>query len=162
MKRKIMKIGIIVYSYTGHTLTVAKRLKEAIIDKGHEVSIELVEPMINEPGPSTKVLLKTSPDLSIYDFVIFGSPVQAFTLAGVMKKYLSSLHNFEDKSGYCFVTRYFKRKWLGGSKAINWIETKCQEKGIKILDSSMISWSSKNLDDDISSLVYRLSNIKYI
>jgi flavodoxin len=155
-----MKVGIIVYSYTGHTLSVANKLKEAIKDKGHEVIIELIEPMNNNPGPSSQVILKTSPDISGYDFIVFGSPVQAFTLAGVMKKYLLNLPHFEGKSAYCFVTRQLKRKWLGGSRAIKWIKTKCFEKGINIIDSGMISWSSNKLDNEIGSLVYKFSNIK--
>lgn len=155
-----MKVGIIVYSYTGHTLEVAKKLEEAIKAKGHLVTIELIEPMENKPGSVSQVLLRNSPNISGYDFVIFGSPVQAFTLAGVMKKYLSSLPNFKNKNGYSFVTRQLKKKWLGGSRAIKWIENKCQEKGINILDSAMISWSSKTLDNDINDVINKLSDMK--
>ena len=154
-----MNIGIIVYSHTGHTLSVAKKLEKAIIDKGHKVKVELVEQVDKEPKPANQVVLKNSPDLSGYDFVIFASPVQGMQLAGVMKKYLSSLPKYCEINGYCFVTRYFMKRWLGGNSSIKWIENTCHEKGIKIIKNTMISWSSKSLDADIAEAISYLSLI---
>jgi len=38
-----MHIGIIVYSYTGHTLSVARLLRERLSAAGHDVSLERIE-----------------------------------------------------------------------------------------------------------------------
>lgn len=41
--------------------------------------------------------MKSAPDVSGYDAVIFASPVQAFSLAPVMKLYLSKLPSLAGK-----------------------------------------------------------------
>ncbi|MEL7607976.1 MAG: hypothetical protein AAGU74_00550 [Bacillota bacterium] len=47
-----MNVGIIVYSHTGNTLSVAQKLEQALRDRGHAVSITRVEPVQEDPrGP---------------------------------------------------------------------------------------------------------------
>jgi len=38
-----MKIGIILYSYSGNTLFVGEKLREVLLKKGHEVSLERIK-----------------------------------------------------------------------------------------------------------------------
>lgn len=69
-----MKVGIIIHSHTGNTLSVAERLKEKLVAVGHQATIDQVT-AVNE-DPSAKVELKTMPDTSTYDALIFGAPVR--------------------------------------------------------------------------------------
>jgi len=84
-----MNIGIIIYSQTGNTNSVALKLKEKLSAAGHSVDIEQIE-ISGELGPrATNFQLKTKPDVDTYDALVFGAPVQAFSLSPAMKSYLT-------------------------------------------------------------------------
>ena len=76
-----MKIGIIVHSITGNTLSVAEHIQQQLAEKGHTAVIERIRPSGKEPVQSEAAVQLTSmPDLSGYEALVFGSPVQAFSL----------------------------------------------------------------------------------
>jgi flavodoxin len=56
-----MKIGIIVYSNTGHTLSVARQLEQALSAAGHKVELEQVLTEGTPKPGATHVPLKTRP-----------------------------------------------------------------------------------------------------
>ena len=156
-----MNVGIIVYSQTGNTLSVAQKLENAIRAKGHEVSLLKVEQVQNaSPSPAT-IELKSSPDVSLYDAIIFASPVQAFSLSPVMKLYLSEVSSLIDKEVYCFVTQQLKKAWLGGNHAVRQIKSACQKKGADITVSGIVNWSSDTREQQINDIVSRLSSFSY-
>lgn len=154
-----MKIGIIVYSHTGNTLSVAQKIEQALKSAGHTVSLEMVEPVNGDPNSSAQVELKSAPDINPYDTIIFASPVQAFTLSRVMKLYLSQLPSLTGKKVYCFVTQHLKKTWMGGNNAVKKISEACNSKGAKIELSGIINWSSKARDQQIDSLVSKLGSM---
>lgn len=155
-----MKIGIIVYSYSGNTLSVAQRIEQALRSAGHIVSLEMIEPVGGDPNSPAPVELKSAPDINPYDTIIFASPVQAFNLARVMKLYLSELPSHTDKKAYCFVTQHLKKKWMGGKRAVKQISKACKEKGLDIISSGIINWSSRERDQQIDDLVSMFASIK--
>lgn len=154
-----MKIGIIVYSHTGNTLSVAQKLEQALINAGHTVNIERVEPVNDDMKSSAPIELKSAPDINLYDVIIFASPVQAFTLARVMNLYMSGLPSLTGKKTYCFVTQHLKKTWLGGKKAVKRITEACNAKGADVISSGIISWSSSTREQQIDDLVNRLGTI---
>ena len=92
-----MKIGIIVHSQTGHTYSVAQKLQEKLSAVGHEVNVERVTP-VGEVNPGAKnIKFETLPDVNVYDALIFGAPVQAFSLSAVMKAYMDQIKSLNDK-----------------------------------------------------------------
>lgn len=107
-----MKVGIIVYSHTGNTLSVAQKAREALENAGHSVKIERVEPLNNDPHSLGPAGLKSAPDIIAYEALIFASPVQAFSLASAMKLYLSQVSGLGGKKVYLFVTQHFKKPGL--------------------------------------------------
>ena len=56
-----MDIGIMVYSQTGNTLSVAEKLKEALSEKGHTVTVDRVTAQ-GEVAPGRSVSLEQMPD----------------------------------------------------------------------------------------------------
>lgn len=150
-----MKVGIIVYSQSGNTLSVAQKLEEVIKSAGHTVNIARVEP-VSEDARSP---LKSAPDITPYDAVIFASSVQAFSLAPVMKLYLSQISDKTGKQASCFVTQHFKRKFLGGNRAVRQITAACKAKGIEVICSGVVNWSSDIREKQIDDIVTRLSSI---
>jgi len=154
-----MKVGVICYSQTGNTLSVAQKVEEALVTAGHTVQIEQVVPVSSEFKPGAPIALKTSPDPSPYDVVILASPVHAFSLAPVMKFYLSNLPGIADKPVHCFVTQHLKKAWLGGNHAVRQIRAACTANGTALVSSGIVNWSSSQRERQIESVVDRLRTL---
>ncbi len=155
-----MKVGIIVFSQTGHTRTVAERLAAALGAKGHAVAIAQVEPAESVKNASAPVKLKTAPDVAAYDALVFASPVQGFTLARTMQAYMNALPSLSGKKVACFVTQQLKRPWLGGNRAVRMLRSACAEKGADVGKSAIVHWSSKEREAQIAQLVEELREIR--
>lgn len=113
-----MKIGIIYYSQTGHTRSVADKLAKALEEAGHEVGTEEIAIKGESPAQPGKFEIVRAPDAAGYDAVVFGAPVQAFSLNPVMKKYMQNLPRMEGKKVAILVTKQLPILWLGGTGAV--------------------------------------------
>lgn len=151
-----MNIGLIVYSQTGNTLSVAEKLREALARAGHTVAVERVE-VEGEAKPGQPVKLKTAPDPRKYDAVLFGSPVHAFALAPAMRAYLAQVPALGGKRVAGFVTQGLPFAWLGGNRALRQLRRACAAKGATFCGSGLVTWSPKNREGQIAGLVDRLS-----
>lgn len=148
-----MKIGIIVYSKTGNTYSVAKRIKDNLIGQ-----VDLIRLDFENEVPPFKIL--TEVDLTSYDFIVFASPVEAFRLNQRMSQYLNEISNLSGKEVYLFVTQYFKYPWLGGNNAIKQMINICQNKNAEVYGTKVINWTNKKREQQILELVNSLKNIK--
>ena len=148
-----MNIGIIVHSRTGNTLSVAKRIKESLEQKGHSVDLKRVTAINEEPAPNENVLLKDNPEISNYDAVIFGAPVHAFSLSQVMSAYLKQIPSLENKRVNCFVTQKFPFSFLGGNHSVNQMKKICVEKKAEFGNTGIVNWSNKKREELIKNVV---------
>ena len=147
-----MKIGIIIYSKTGHTYSVANKLKEELLKSGHSVKVEKLNPK-GKMHPGVKnIEFEYSPDIKDYDLVIFGGPVWAFSLCPVLKTYLEKLSTFENKKVICFITMAFPFAWMGGNNAIAKMLKICSSKGMLLLTTAIINWTKKR-DEKINNFI---------
>ncbi|MCI1959775.1 MAG: flavodoxin domain-containing protein [Clostridia bacterium] len=151
-----MNIGIIVMSKTGHTLSVAQRLKDALTEKGHTVNLERVTAMNDTNKPSGKQL-KDAPNTEPYDVLIFGSPVWASSLPSVMKAYMSQLPSLQGKKVGCFVTQSFPYAWMGGNRTVSQMKKICSIKGTTVFAEGVINWSNKKRENQIIKLIEKMS-----
>lgn len=148
-----MKIGIIVYSKTNHTLSVAKKLSEALATETHDVEILPITVKNENPTTGEQIILDKAPDPKAFEMIILGSPVWAFSLCPVMKKYLSTLHSLSGKDTYCFVTHHFPFPSFGGNRSVRSLKKLCIDKHANVKKTGVISWSSKKRDLQIERLV---------
>jgi len=154
-----MNIGIIIYSQTGNTNSVALKLKEKLSTAGHSVGIEKIE-ISGELGPrATNFQLKTRPDVDKYDALVFGAPVQAFSLSPAMKSYLMQIASLKSKKVACFVTKHLPFYWTGGNQAINKMKKICESKDGTVCGSEMVIWSSAHREKKITDMVEKLSRL---
>ena len=151
-----MKTGIIVYSKTGNTLSVATKLMQKMITDGHTVQLEQITAIHDVPTGNTPIQLKDMPDIQTYDNLIFAAPVQAFSLCQVMNQYLTQLPSLQGKSISCFVTQQLPFPWLGGNHAIKQMKNICQSKGSTVRKTGIVNWSSKKKEDMISALLQEM------
>lgn len=143
-----MKIGIIVYSEKGHTLSVAEKLKQKLFEAGHDTHIERIT-ISGEAAPG-KFEVISKPDIADYEGYVFASPVQAFSLNPVMKAYLDSLPQASGKPAAFLTTKQLPFHWTGGNRSIKAMETTCLAKGMNILGSSIVIWKEKESNEAAS------------
>ncbi|MGE5494917.1 MAG: flavodoxin family protein [Burkholderiales bacterium] len=142
-----MNVGIIVYSQTGNTLSVAKRLKDALEAKGLQAAVERVtiegEKLTNEP-----IIITSAPDAAKYDALVFASPVMAFSLCPVMKQYLKQLPDLKGKKAGCFVTQGLPYDWMGGSRAIRIMSAALKDKGAEVAATGIVHWKNETAREE--------------
>lgn len=149
-----MKIGIIVYSKTGNTLSVVKKLKEVL---GNNTVIEQIE-VEGEPRPGN-VNLITLPKVNSYDKIVFAAPVQAFSLCLSMKAYLDQIGSLKDKKVALLVTEGFAYPWLGGNRAIRQMKHICEDKDATIIGTAIVNWGNKKREQMINDTVSKFKHL---
>ncbi len=154
-----MRIGIVVYSQTGHTRQVAAKLKETLAAAGHSVTLDEVTLTQPRTSGAKSVELGPLPNVESYDLVAFGAPVEAFSLTPVMSQALGAIGSLSAKRVLCFVTQGFPYAWLGGNRAVRQMRRLCEAKSGTILGGAVVNWMGKGLDERIANAVERLSGL---
>jgi flavodoxin len=152
-----MNIGLIVYSQTGHTLSVATKLKERLSISGHGVALEQIEALGPVSPDATSVELKTRPAIDAYDALVLGSPVRGGVLPPPMVSYLEQFSSLEGKTVACLVTGFFPAAEWGRNQTIAQMRAICESKGATVCGSASVGWFSLNRQRQISQAVDSLS-----
>ncbi|MGI6606725.1 MAG: flavodoxin family protein [Peptococcia bacterium] len=155
----MLKIGIIIHSHTGNTLSVAQKLKEKLLAEGHSVSLEQVIAVDDQQVNQAKVEFANKPELDAYDVLIFGAPVRAFSLSAIMAAYLTQAASMQGKKVGCFMTQQFPYPWLGGNRSIRQMKNLCEAKDAQVVATGVVNWSSKQRQEKISDTVQKLSHV---
>jgi len=154
-----MNIGIILYSQTGNTYSVSQKLKEKLVKAGHSVNIERLK-VIGKVNPGKKdIQFESLPDIEPYDALVFGSPVQAFSLSSTMTAYLSQIKSLQDKKVAFLVTQFFPFPWLGGNRAIGQMKKICESKAAAVCGAEIVNWSNPSREKRITEVVEKLSKL---
>lgn len=154
-----MKIGIIVYSQTNNTLSVAEKLCDALVTSGAEAEIARVVVEGGDPKSGTPLKLIGAPDPNGYDALVFASPVQAFSLAQAMVLYLKQLPKFEAEKVLFFTTQHFKKPWLGANHAIKQAKAFIAAKGTAVTGTGVVHWTSEQREEQIQALVQTFTKL---
>jgi len=147
-----MKVGIIVYSKTGNTLQVAERIRAALVEAGLQAEVLRFSAETENARSNTPVRLTAQPDPNGYDAVIFGAPVQAFSLDPAMSMYLKQIGALKVVSTLCFVTQHFKKAWMGGNRAMKQLLMQLQEKGVAATTMGVVNWSGDQREAQIDRI----------
>lgn len=153
-----MKIGIILYSQTGNTRSVALKLKEKLTGFGHKAAIEEIKASGTGHGPSA-VHLTSIPDASLFDALVLAAPVQAFTLTMVMKSYCNHLPSLNGTKVAFLLTQFFPFRWMGGTRALRVLKGHAERLGAVALGGEVVNWSRKNRVEIIEAVTDRLAKL---
>lgn len=147
-----MKVGIIVYSKTGNTFSVAEKIQDALREIGADVTLErfMAE---TEVGSNKLIGLTAKPHCGGFDALIFGAPVQAFSLDPAMTMYMQQTETIEAKMTICFITEHLPKKWMGGNHAMRQLLSLLKAKGISAEQAGIVNWSGKTKDAQIDEIV---------
>lgn len=152
-----MKIGIIYYTETGHTLQACNALKERFVSDGHEVELKPVTVY----DVKTNKALKDRPSADGYDLIVFGTPVQGFSLPIPMSEYLKSISIPLNQKIGVIITQYFKISWMGGNHTMRQLLSALDSYHPNLYAYSVIHWSSKRRDEQIIKAVQKFSNFEW-
>jgi len=153
-----MNIGIIVYSRTKHTFSVAMQLKERVFAAGHTVNLEQVEILGPDELGVTIVQLKTRPETALYDGLVFASPVRGGAMPPAMTSYLEQITSLEGKKIVCLLTHFFPLG-LGANQTLSQMEEICESKGATVYGSGAVGWPRLGLKRQIANVVDDLSRL---
>lgn len=150
-----MQIGLIYYSYSGHTAQVMTQLEHQLNQAGQEVSKLALEPREPLQLSALSAALKTQPVIDKYDRLILGSPVHGGRMSAPMRTFLEKSETLEGKPVAFLLTHFFPRKW-GAVQTIAAMEALCQEKGAQVLGHADVTWLSlgrrKQIHESIDEL----------
>ena len=133
-----MKIGIIIYSQSGATANVAKKLDAALTAGGHEVDTTLLRTTGKVKPRDTSVEIKNAPSVEPFDAIVVAGPVWAFTISPVILKYVKGLGKLTGKKALCFVTKGLPFAWTGGTTALKTLENELSLSGATICPGELI------------------------
>ncbi len=155
----MMRIGLIIYSQTGNTRSVAGKIRDKLNAAGHNADIDEITIIGDSPAQPGKFELNHIPDPQDYDAVIFGAPVQAFALNPVMKKYMEDLPLLSGKKVAIFITKQLPLLFAGGTGAIAAMKKSCEERGACIAGTEIVVWAEKKRDQTVRRCVDNISKL---
>ena len=153
-----MNIGIVVYSQTGHTLSVAMKLEEALSAAGHVVKLERVEPSGSAKPGTANVSLKARPEVDAYNALVFCSPVWGGTPASPMASYLEQVASLQGKKVACLATHFFP-SGVGGNQTLAQMKDICESKGAAVCGVGSVNWFRLGRKRKIAQVVDSLSKL---
>ncbi len=151
-----MDVGIIVYSQTGNTLSVAEKLRDKLDEAGHSVTVERVTVVGGREQGNRSFQLEETPEPGGYDAVVFGSYVEAFSLTPVFSRYLEQIGSLQGKQVACLITQQFPFPWLGGNRAIRQMRKLCQEKGASVCGAAIVNWAQSRREKTTADAIEHL------
>ena len=151
-----MKIGIIVFSLTGQTLAVARKLESELIKAGHAVTLEQLETAAPFRLTAKTAELKSKPIMDAYRAIVLASPVHGGRMAVPMKSFLEQVPSLKGKKVACLVTQFLPHQ-LGGDQTIRMMKEECRSKGADVVGTGIVSWLSISRKRQTSLVVNQLS-----
>ncbi len=141
------KTALVIYSKTGHTLEVAKR-----IQLKKEFDLLMIEATSDDPNQPFVELIEI-PDIIDYDHVILGSPVHGFRISKIMNAYLTQLPDLKGKTFDLFVTQFFPFAWMGANQSIKQMQKIIKQKNGTVRQVGRVSWRSRKKEIQILNIV---------
>lgn len=154
-----MNIGIIVCSQTGNTMSVAQKLKERLMEKGHSAEIRHIKTVDTYKPGQGEISVAEIFETKEYDGLVLASPVEGFSLCPIMKKYLSQSGSLDGKNCALLMTQYFPYPWMGGLSAMKQFREQCEAKGAKLAGTGIVNWPNKKREQKIAETVEALSEL---
>jgi menaquinone-dependent protoporphyrinogen IX oxidase len=153
-----MNIGIVVYSRTGHTLSVAKELKEKLSAAGHVVNLDRVQTARPVNQGATRVQLETVPEIGKYDAVVFGCPVIEGAMPTAMSGCISQIGSLRGERVACLVT-HFLQPAQGADQTISQMKEMCEFKGATVCGVGNVKWLQPRREQQIADVVEDLGRL---
>lgn len=154
-----MHIGIVSYSFSGHTLKLAYHLEQRLTLDGHDVTNHQLETVTPIKIGATTAELAYIPEIESYDVVLLGTPVRGGVPSPPMLTFLEKSPSFAGKAVICFATGFFRSEW-GRDQTLALMKEICEDRQGHILGTASVRWFSllrkrqiKNVINTICTLI---------
>ena len=154
-----MRIGLVVHSDTGNTLSVVEKLQSKLVAAGHEAHVEKLLAAGNSKPGDMNSEPASLPDLTNYEGLVFAAPVHAFSLSALMRKTLTQIQGMQGKPTGLLVTQAFPFAWLGGNRAMRQMTGVLKEKGAVIAGTEIVNWMGSGLEERITLTTDALAKV---
>jgi flavodoxin len=154
-----MNIGIVIYSWSGNTLSVGEKLQAKLQSAGHTAELLPVKVIGERKQGAREFELDTLPNLSAYDGIVFGAAVEAFSLSPVLTAYLKKVSSLDGKKVACLVTQQFPYPWMGGNRAVGQMRKLCKSKGAEIAGSAVVNWAKSRREKTTVAATEQLTGL---
>ncbi|MBU0479041.1 PilZ domain-containing protein [bacterium] len=170
LEEKKMRACIIYFSLTGNTHKLAQVISQGLKHKNFDVDLVRLEPADGAKtfaGQGMTALQRKRVNigdvnfaLSMYDLILFGSPVWAFSPAPALNTYLEKCYGLEGKKTVVF---YTYGSGTGKSRAVKIVKKILEGKGARSVSSILIGQRKlKDQRDIIRRVEQSLENILYL
>lgn len=141
-----MKIGFIIHSQSGNTLSVAHKLMDQLNIQGHDVVLTHIkdEDVNNSMQHPERLVTVVEEVKSNVDVLIIGGWFQAFSLCRGLNHYINHQLNIQAKETHLFLTHHFPFEWMGGTNAMKQLSKHVLMKGHVVKTTKIFNWSRKN------------------
>ena len=147
-----MNIGLLVYSVSGHSLSVAKRLKARLEATGHTATMVRLETVGGSRLEAERTPLKALPELDAYDGLVVCSPVRGGALPPPVCAMMEQLSGLEHKRVACLLTHAFRPTW-GANQTLAQMRELCQQRGMSLCGACETSWHLLGREKNIARAV---------
>lgn len=127
---------------------------EKLKASGNEVEVQQLRLAGGQQVSNKNSMIENPPHITEYDALIFGAPVQAFSLSKVMGIYLNQLPSLHNKKIVCFVTKGLPFNWTGGNQAISRMKKTIYSKNGLVSGTDIVIWN-KNREKKIDELIQK-------
>jgi len=157
---KKMRACIIYFSLTGNTHQLAQIISQELEHKNFDVDLVRLEPIDGArtfAGQGMTALQRkrvnigdVNFDLSMYDIILFGSPVWAFSPAPALNTYLDKCHGLDGKK---IVVFYTYGSGTGKGRAVKIVNEMLEHKKTKSMHSLLIAQRDLKNKQDVNNRV---------
>jgi len=146
-----MKTAIVVYSETGHTLSVAERLMQAYKAKQEDATLFRIESNIH------RTMVFHSPTLEGFDHVVIATPVQGFMPAAPMGLFLEQIGTLKGKTVDILLTQAAPWAFFGGTNSLKKIALLIVAKAGLPSKTAIVHWMSKKREQQTNQAIVDLA-----
>ena len=153
-----MHIGIIFYSFSGHTLSVARKLGGKLSTAGHKFSLEQLETTAPLKLSAQRAELKSIPSIEDYDTLVIASPVHGGRMSSPIASFLEEVPSLQGKKVVCLATHFLPYGW-NGEQMIRSMKKVCEAKGAQIIGVGNTPRLSLRRKNHINEVVNNLAKL---
>jgi len=153
-----VRIGMIFYSYSGHTAQVINQLEFQLSQTAVQVTKHALEPQEPLQLNALTVALRTLPEVDEFDALILGTPVHGGRMSAPVRTFLEETKALEGLPVAFLLTHFFPRKW-GAVQTVAAMKTFCQSKGARVLGSADVTWLSLGRKKQINDCIEQVEKL---
>lgn len=157
-KKGQINIGIIIYTWSGNTLSIAQKLEEKLSSAGHKVSLEQLETAAPLKLGAQMSELKSIPSIKKYDVLVLASPVHGGRISSPIASFLEGTPSLLGKKVALLATHFLPFGW-GGKQMIRSMKEVCEAKGAQIIGEGSVPWANFQPKRYIDEVVNKLAKL---